>query len=150
MKRKRTCVAALLATALLSACAGTPRMSDAERLQLHRSHAGEPVPGFHLPGQLNGWTALGDEALVVWTRPREAWLLELTGPCNDLRHATALSLTSTGSRVQARFDSVLPLGPMVGQVGRVPCRIETIRPLDTAALRQAGDALREARIEARD
>ena len=89
-------------------------------------------------------------AAIRWIKPREAWLLELAAPCNDLRHANAASLPSTGSRVQARFDSVLPLGPMVGQVGRVPCRIETIRPLDTAALRQAGDALREARIEARD
>jgi hypothetical protein len=148
MKSLRVTVTAIIALAL-GACAGTPRMGDADRLELHRAHAGAPVSSFPLRGQLDGWTALGDQALVVWTRPREAWLLELAGPCQDLGYATAISLSSSGSRVHAKFDGVVPLGAMTSQVGRFPCRIHEIRPLDTKALKQAQDGLREARVEPR-
>jgi hypothetical protein len=36
-------------------------------------------------GSLNGWTELGDSALAVWTRPSEAYLLELRGPAVTCR-----------------------------------------------------------------
>lgn len=146
---KRLFLLAAAALLVLPACASSPRMSDAERLALHRAHAGEPVASAPVRGQLNGWTALGDSALVVWTRPREAWLLDLGGPCHDLEHATAISIDSRFSRIQARFDSITPLGSMVSEVGRMPCRIMEIRPLDTAALKQTQDELRQATVEPR-
>ncbi len=136
MKRFPLLVTWPLAMAL-AACAGSPRLGDGERLAQYRAQAGEPVPGMRLRGELVGWRAVGDNALVVWTRPREAWLLGLGGPCHDLAHATAISISSNTSRVQARLDSVQPLGPMVSQVGRVGCRIMEIRPLDAAYLEQA-------------
>src|SRR5690606_18429953 len=143
----RLFLTAMSALALvLCACASTSRMSDAERLALHRAHAGAPVASMPLRGQLDGWTSLGNGALVVWTRPREAWLLDLGGPCHDLEYATAIAVNSSFSRIQARFDSITPLGAMVGQVGRIPCRIMEIRPLDSAALKQARDELREATV----
>ena len=133
----------------LMGCSSTPRMSDAERLTLHRAHAGEPVRSFRMLGQLDGWTPLGAGALVVWTRPKEAWLLELMGPCHDLEYATAIALTNWGNVVHARSDSVMPLGSMVGQVARVPCRINLIRPLDTRGLRQAQEELRNVQATER-
>ena len=132
---------------LLSACS-TVRLSDVETLALYRAHAGAPAKDFQYSGQINGWTPLGDTALAVWTRPSQAYLLELFGPCQDLDFAPAISLSNFGSRVSARFDSVQVLGG--GGNFRLPCRIETIRPLDVKALKQAQKELREARLVERE
>ncbi|MEO6517653.1 MAG: DUF6491 family protein [Pseudoxanthomonas sp.] len=128
----------------LSACS-TTRMTDAETLALYQAHAGEPVRDFAYFGQLNGWTPLGDRALAVWTKPSQAYLLELYGPCNDLDYAPAISLSNQAGRVSARFDSVRVLGGGTSNF-RIPCRIESIRPLEVKALRQAQKELREARV----
>ena len=135
----------LLATALLAGCATTGRLGDAERLQLYRAHAGAPVRDFHYFTSFNGWTALGDSALAVWTRPSQAYLLELFGPCTDLGYAPAISLSNSMGRVSSRFDSVHVLGGGGNTTMRIPCRIETIRPLDVKALRAAES---EARAKA--
>lgn len=131
--------------ALLLAACSTNRLSDADTLALYRSHAGDPVKDFQYFGQVNGWTPLGDTALAVWTKPSQAYLLELYGPCFDLDYAPAISLSNLGSRVSARFDSVQVVGGGTGSI-RIPCRIETIRPLDVKALRQAQKDLREAKV----
>ena len=67
------------------ACATTGRLSSAEKLDLYRAHAGAPQSDMQFFGTLNGWTELGDSALAVWTRPSEAYLLELRGPCRTCR-----------------------------------------------------------------
>ncbi len=84
----------------LAACATTGRLSSAEKLDLYRAHAGAPQNDMQFFGTLNGWTELGDSALAVWTRPSEAYLLELRGPCQDLPYATAIGLTSQMNRVR--------------------------------------------------
>ena len=134
---------------LLAACASNPRMADAQKLALYRAHAGEPVPSFRLFGSLNSWTPLGDSALAVWTRPNEAWLLDVSGPCQDLEFATAIRLTDSIGQVSARFDRVIPLelsgGPRTAQM---PCIIQSIRPLDTRAIREGERQLRAQPREA--
>jgi len=137
--------AAVLATTL-AGCA-THNLSDDERLALYRSHAGAPVKDFQYFGSLNGWSNLGDTALAVWTKPGTAYLLELSGPCNDLDYAPAISITNMMGRVSARFDSVIVLGGP--RSIRIPCRINTIRPLDVKALKMSEQQLREAKIEER-
>lgn len=134
---------ALLAAAGLSACATGPKQTDAERLQMYRDHAGEPVSDFKYFNSLNGWTPVGDTALAVWTKPSEAFLLELFGPCTDLDYAPAISITNMMGRVSARFDEVIPRGGASSPV-RMPCRIQTIRPLDVKALRASQKEMREA------
>lgn len=141
-------VSYLLATAaalvlVLAACSSVPKQTDAQRLELYRTHAGEPVNEFRYFGTLNGWTPLGDQALAVWTRPNEAFLLELTAHCQDLDFAPAISVTNMMGTVSARFDDVIVRGGSRG-VGRIPCRIDTIRPLDVKALKEAQRELREA------
>lgn len=126
-------VAALLGAVALSSCTSTGR-SDADRLALYRAHAGEAVPSFRIFGRLNSWTPLGDSAVAVWTRPGEAWLLELSGRCPELPYSQAISVTSNMNTVYARFDRVMALGR---QSIQTPCHIAQIQPLDTAALRQA-------------
>lgn len=133
---------------MLSACS-TTRMSDAETLALYKAHAGEPVKDFQYFGQINGWTPLGDSALAVWTKPNQAYLLELYGPCTDLDYAPAISLSNMMSRVSARFDSVTVHGGGTGSI-RIPCRIDSIRPLDVKALKQAQKELREAKMVERE
>jgi hypothetical protein len=140
----------LLALAFaLGACASTPKQTDAEKLALYRTHAGEPVRDFQYFGNINGWSPIGDSVLVVWTKPSEAYLLELFGPCTDLGYAPAISLTNSMGRVSSRFDSVHVLGGGSSTM-RMPCRIETIRPLDVKALKQAQQELREAKVVERE
>lgn len=119
---------------LLAACASTG-MGDDERLALYNVHAGEPVKSFQYFGRLNGWTALGDSAIAVWTRPREAWLLDLSGTCPDLPYSHSIAVTSTLNRVSVGFDTVRPVGG--GRSMTIPCQIRRIRPLDVSALRDA-------------
>ncbi len=141
-------VFAMLFLAVLAGCASTPKMTDAQRLELFRAHAGAPVKTFSFFGSLNGWTELGDSALAVSTKPNEAYLLELYGPCPDLDFAQAIAVSSQMSQVSAGFDKVTPL--VSGGVGRIPCRIQTIRPLDVKALKAAQQEWREAQVVERE
>ena len=134
----------------VGACASTPRQTDAEKLALYRAHSGEPVSDFQYFGSINGWSPIGDSALMVWTKPSQAYLLELFGPCTDLGSAPAISLSNSMGRVSSRFDSVHVLGGGGNSTMRIPCRIQTIRPLDVKALRQAQQELREARVVERE
>lgn len=137
---------ALVAAFALSACATGGEQSDAEALALHRAHAGQPVDSFSYFGSINGWNPLGDRALVVWTRPSEAWLLELSGPCRDLEFTPSIGLTGNMNRVHARFDKVL-VNSRDGM--SFPCQIQQIQPLDVKALRASQKQLREASVHQR-
>ena len=134
----------------VGACASTPRQTDAEKLALYRAHSREPVSDFQYFGSINGWSPIGDSALMVWTKPSQAYLLELFGPCTDLGSAPAISLSNSMGRVSSRFDSVHVLGGGGNSTMRIPCRIQTIRPLDVKALRQAQQELREAKVVERE
>ena len=142
----RPVLLALGAAVALTACASTG-LRDAEKLELYRAHSGEPVPGFNFYRQIIGWTPLGDSALAVWTKPSEAWLLELAGPCPDLEYTPAIGLTSNMGRVYARFDQVQVRGMVGGP--NMPCHIASIRPLDLKAVRASEKELREASVQER-
>lgn len=131
----------------LAGCA-TTGLSSADRLELYRTHAGPPQKDMQFFGTLNGWTELGDSALAVWTKPSEAYLLELTGPCPDLSYAPAIGLTSHMGRVTAPFDKVLVRDPTGGP--RLPCFIKTIRKLDVKALRADEKDMRQAQLQERE
>lgn len=132
-------IAIIALTAAMAGCA-TTGLSSADRLELYRAHAGPPVRDFNYFQSLNGWMPLGDRALAVWTRPSQAYLLELTGPCQDLDFAPAISISNLMGRVSARFDRVTVHGG--GGTMHFACRIQEIRPLDVKALRQAEIQLR--------
>jgi len=134
----------------LGACSssGAPRASDAERLAFYQAHAGEPVNSFRMVGRLNGWTPLGINALTVWTRPNEAFLLDVT-PCHDLPFANSITISNFANTVTARFDTVTPIGPGTNPAARMPCRITQIRPIDVKTLNQTREEIRQANTEAR-
>lgn len=130
----------------LSACA-TNRISDDEKLALYRSHALPPVESFRYLSRIDGWTPLGDSALAVWTRPNEAYLLEIDGPCPDLDFAHAIGLTSQMGTFHSRFDKVIPRISRSGPEP-IPCHIRQIRPLDVKAIKSAEKDIRRQREEA--
>src|SRR4051812_40630017 len=135
----RALIGWIIAALACAGCSTWSRMPPDAKLALYVAHAGAPVDDFPLLGRLDNWESLGREALVVWTRPRQAWLLELYGPCDGLDFSTAIGLTDHAGRVEAGLDSVLVSHPAPVQL---PCRIRTIRPVDTAALRGAEKARR--------
>lgn len=135
-------LAAALAAAALAGCASAgPRLDDAQRLALYRQHAGAPVDRFQYFGRIDGWTPLGDSALALWTRPNQAYLLELQGRCPDLDFARAITVSNQMGTVHRRFDKVVVLDR---QSIQVPCFIERILPLDVKALKQAQREMRSA------
>lgn len=137
-------ISGVFAALLLAGCASSPRLSETERLQLHLAHAGEPVPSFRFLGSIQGWSELGDKAMVVYTRPNESWLLQFDATCPGLPYATSIGLSSQFDRVHARFDRVF-----VHDAIPASCRISTIRPLDSKALKADMAQLRQAKMEQR-
>lgn len=132
--------AALAAGLLGGGCVANGSLRDADKLALYRAHAAAPVPSFRYSGRISGWTPLGDSAVAIWTRPGEAWLLDLHGPCQDLEYTPEIALTGNTGRVYARFDKVLVRN--TGTIN-IPCTIATIRALDVKAIRQAERVARE-------
>jgi hypothetical protein len=133
----------IAATLLFAACATNRTERTAEQLQRYLDAAGEPVPSFRY-FSFHAWTPLGKDYLAVWTKPREAWLIQLMPLCHDLEFAHSIALTSSLNRVYARFDKII--------VRDYTCRIQAIRPIDVTRLRDLQNAAREQRngIEARN
>ena len=124
---------------LLTSCTTNPAQRTADRVALYTAHAGEPLPSFRYFGRLNGWTALGEDAVALWTRPNQAYLVRFKGRCPDLDFASAISVSSQFSTVYTNFDKVTVLGR--GTMS-IPCHIDEIRPLDVKAVRQAEREMR--------
>lgn len=135
----KSAILGVLLGSALGACA-TTGLSSEDKLAIYRANAGEPVNSFNYFGRINGWTSLGDSAIAVWTRPNEAWLLDLAGPCPDIEYTPTIGLTSQFNRVSANFDEVIALNRSSIQI---PCRIDEIRPLDVTAIEQAEKTARD-------
>ena len=130
-----------MATILISACASTG-MSQNDRVALYREHAGEPVRNFQKWNRSLQWRVLSNDAMVVWARPGEAFLLEFRNSCPGLISAREITISNSGQQVVAGFDSVRITSPLAN---RTACRITTIRPLDLQAINDAKREQREAR-----
>ena len=142
MNRSIMYLPALLAALAVSGCATNAGLRDEERLTLYRNHAGEPVDSIHYSGRYNGWTPLSDGAFALWTRPSQAWLVELYSPCSEIDYADTIGFRDVNGRLSARFDQVY-----VGSHSLIPisCTIKEIRPLDIKAIRAAEKKARELR-----
>ena len=125
----------LIAVLGLGACA-TNRLSDTDRLALYDAHAGAPVKQIRFYNAM-GWDRIDDEHVLLNMRPKETWLLKVSGPCLDWGSASpTLRLSSSGAYVMGKFDRILTEGSPVS------CRIEEIRPVDVNAVREAETAMR--------
>ena len=111
------------ALVLVTACATSPPMTPAERLEFYRANAGDPVRSFHSPARLWGWRALGDSALTVWTSKSQGFLLELANQCPEMAVASSIGLTTRNDQVAAGLDSVvIQRRGGAGSLERVPDR----------------------------
>ena len=140
----------LMSLLLVTACAGQPSMTTAQRLELYRAHAGEPVSSFQFTGRLWGWRSLGDSALAVWPRSNQGYLVELVGHCPDMAFAVSIGLTSSVGRVSAGFDRVIVRLPSNRSPSRVGCRIRTIRPINAQVVTESKGDLGEGDVIERD
>jgi hypothetical protein len=132
-------LAPLLLALAATGCA-TGGMQPEEKLALYEANAGAPVDSFKYFGSINGWTPLGDSAIALWTRPREAWLLDFHGPCHDVAYSPVITVTNSMGRVSAKFDKVIARNR--GSI-EIPCTIRQIRPLDVSAIRAAEKTARD-------
>ncbi len=139
----------LIASQLIAACANSPQMTREERIEWYRANAGEPVRGFFYSGHLRGWTALDDRSIAVWTRRNEAFLIEFVSRCPDLALPSTITISHQIGRVNAGFDSVT-VRRAGGGIGGMRCRIETIRPIDTAVVKEPRRNLQDAELVERD
>lgn len=111
---------------LLSGCAsGIDRMNGETPLERYSNYAGTPVERF-TAFDINGWTALSRNRLVLWTGVNEAWLVTVWDSCRDLEFADRIRVSRTGSSV-TRFDKII--------VGGDRCPISEIRPVDVRQMR---------------
>ncbi len=108
----RTVFAVPLLLAALAACqSGIPRHeSQAEIRARYVSYAGAPLERLTYLGHFYSWESLGNNQLVVYTTPSDAFLVTVTPPCTDLPWAQTIGLTSTAGTVYPRLDSVTVKG----------------------------------------
>ena len=118
----------------LAACASN-RLSETDRLALYEAHSGAPVKQIRNYDAI-GWDRVDGEHVLLTMRPKETWLLKLSGNCLDWGSGSPfLGLSSQAGWVMTKFDRVIVKG------SRVSCRIEEIRPVDVKAVRAAQDAM---------
>jgi hypothetical protein len=142
MKALVPCAALLLT--MLTACSDVPvGQRQAQRQAAYAAAAGAPVRSFRFIN-LYSWEPLGDGQLAVYTRPKEAWLLDLGGSCPNLDFANAIGITSSFNQVSVGFDKVL-----TGR-GRYPCTITNIRPIDITRLKVEQEAQHQINVEQRE
>lgn len=125
-------IAVMLVTVLVAGCALGPRRIEGDAAAVYADYAGDPVKGF-TAFRLQSWQPLSRDRLILWNGVNEAYLVTVTGPCQDLQFAEAIRVTRTGSQVTT-FDQI--------RVGRDRCLIEQIRPIDVRQMKadRAADA----------
>jgi hypothetical protein len=114
----------LPAVALLSACSGIPQTErETRQATLYHKYAGSAVESFTYLGRYDSWTSIGQNQLVVWTTPNEAYLITVRNPCPELPFAQHIGLTQTApNTVSQRFDFVVVSGDK--------CWIQSIQPVN--------------------
>ena len=143
----KKCAALGMVFVLLAACAGTPRMSDEERLAHYRAYAGDPVDRF-TQLRIDNWESLDSNKLVLWNGRSEAYLLTVWDTCADLRQAQTITVISTSAQTVTVFDKIKVLkdprfGPMM--TGLDTCPIREIRPIDVKQMRADDEAAKKQR-----
>jgi hypothetical protein len=98
----------LLAVSLLALTAGASAAAvDAvEERDFPLVTSLEPVDSIPAMTRLHSWSVVDDDTLIVWTSPSRPYLVQLYRPSRELKFAWSIGVTSFGSRIHARFDSV--------------------------------------------
>jgi hypothetical protein len=125
----RPVASAVLAVTVLAGCtSGITKHEDPSQVrERFAAYAGAPIDRMVWLGQYYSWEPIGENQLVVFTTPSDAYLLTVSGPCNDLKFVNTIGLTSTGGAVYSRLDSV--------KVRDWRCPIAEIRKVDYKGMR---------------
>ena len=123
--------AVMAGTLLLAGCATTRYQTDTQRLEAYQAYAGAPVRKIPYFNPI-GWEEIDDQHILVTMKPKEVWLMRLSGPCLDFAGGSpSLVISSQAGYVSTGFDRVA-----TGS-SQLSCRIEEIRRVDTIAMRAA-------------
>ncbi len=134
--KSRSLIATSVLAGLLVACSSVPYAKrNSDRLAAYTAAAGAPVKSFRFFSPLYSWEPLSNTQLVVYTKPKQAYLLDLDA-CINLQTTNGIGLTSNLGQVAVRFDRVITRSPPV------PCVISQIRPIDMAHLKAVQQAQR--------
>jgi hypothetical protein len=95
----------------------------------YAAYTGDPVREVRYT-QLYNWQRSTDKAVVLWTRPSNAYMLTLAHTCDPLR----------GGRVVIQVGGVASVPGVLRPgddliVGPIQCRVTEIRPIDLAAIK---------------
>ena len=132
MKSFRTALLALSSVLFVAGCMA--HETHEERLALYQAHAGAPVKHIRYYNPI-GWEEIDDEHILLTMRPKEVWLMRLSGPCLGYNTGSPiLGISSQIGYVSSKFDRITTGNPPLS------CRIEEIRPVDTTAVRAASKA----------
>ncbi|MCX7512770.1 DUF6491 family protein [Frateuria hangzhouensis] len=142
MSLKHTLLAGA-AMALVAGCASAPHgQRPAQRQAAYAAAAGAPVNNFRFFTPLWSWEPLGTDQVVIYTKPKEAWLLDVPG-CTELPYAPAIGVTSNLNQVSINFDKVV-----TGR-NQLRCTIQQIRPVDLGKLEAVQQEQRQIEAEPR-
>lgn len=133
----------LLALLLAAACSSPPPMAPPADLEHYRANSGEPVRSFVHTGSLWGWRSLGDQALAVWTRRDQGYLIEFSERCQNAAFASSITISNRSGRVLAGIDTIT-VRRIGGGITSSRCRIGTIRPIDHTVIQPSRRELRDA------
>lgn len=143
MIRKPKVVALLAIVGVLAACSSVPYSKHvSDRQAAYAAAAGAPIQSFHFFQAFWSWESLGSDQVVVYTRPRTAYLLDVSG-CPGLSFANTIGVTSNMNTVQAGLDNVV-IGRDQG-----PCIITRIRPVDVAHMKAVQEKQRQIEAQPR-
>lgn len=136
-----------LVAVMLAACAGTPRLSDEERLARYQAYAGEPIERF-TQIRIDNWESLDSNKLVLWNGRQEAYLLTVWDTCADLRQAQTITVISASSHTVSVFDKIKVVkDPRFGPImtGFDTCPIREIRAVNVKQMRADDEAAKKQR-----
>jgi hypothetical protein len=125
--------ALLVALAALAACTTEPAERSERELPArarYMPYTGPPMDSFTWMARFDGWEALSDSELVIFTGGDTAYYLKVLAPCGTqglpFAHVVGLT-TSVGGTVISRLDAVRTQG--------MNCPIAEIRRLDYRRMR---------------
>ncbi len=113
------------ASLLLGACSSERASRMETREAQYERFAGAEVDRIRAMN-VYGWTVLSSRKLVLWTRAKEPYIIELDGACRNLEFARTIGISNFGNTIHARFDAII--------ANRDRCLIKSIRPVDNQGL----------------
>ncbi|UGB38370.1 DUF6491 family protein [Frateuria soli] len=132
-----------VATIVFAGCSSVPYAQRlAERQAAYAAAAGAPVNHFSFFVPMWSWEPLGSDQVAIYTKPKEAWLLDVPG-CIELPYANTIGVTSNLNQVSINFDKVV-----TGR-SQLACTIRQIRPVDVGRLKALQQEQRRVTAEPR-